>query len=276
MRRNAFEIGRSFSSEGIADWLWGSLDRREAADARFETLMRPAGTDFAYYVNADPPEDIYPDFVPVYLAFQRLRSMGYLPDFIVDVGASNGVWSFFASRTFSSARFILVEPLVSKYKVATTDYFLSAHPEFEVVETALSDRAGTITLHLSSNLYGSSLFPAQMLEGGGPTIDVPVTALDALARDKRISGRGLLKLDVQYAEHLVLAGAERFLDQVDVLVMEVTMGRVPEGARNFLEMLNFMDGLGFRYFDDGGEWRSAADGLLEQKDVLFVRKELFA
>jgi FkbM family methyltransferase len=275
MRRNAFEIGRGFSSEGVVDWLWESLKKREAADARFEVLMRPASTDFAYYVEPEPPEDIYPDFVPVYLALRRLGGMGFAPDFVVDVGASNGVWSFFANRVFPSARFVLVEPLASKYKVENTDYFLSAHPEFEVVEAAVSDRSGTMPLYLSSNLYGSSFYQAQMLDGKGESVDVPVTTLDALSRDKRISGRGLLKLDVQFAEHLVLAGAQHFMDQVDVVVMEITLARVPEGAKNLLEMLNLMDGLGFRYFDDGGEWRSAVDGALWQKDVLFVRKELF-
>ncbi len=275
MRRNAFEIGRGFSSEGVVDWLWDSLNKREAADARFETLMRPARTEFAYYVDAEPPSDVYPDFVSVFCALKRLAGMGYAPDFVIDVGASNGVWSFFASRALPSKRYILVEPLVSRYRADTTDYFLSTHPEFEIVEMAVSDRAGTMPLHLSSNLYGSSLLQPEILDDKGESIDVPVTTLDSLAQDKRIFGRGLLKLDVQYAEHLVLAGAKRFLDQVDVVVMEIGLVRVPEGARNFLEMLNFMDGLGFRYFDEAGEWRSTVDGALEQKDVLFVRKELF-
>jgi FkbM family methyltransferase len=201
--------------------------------------------------------------------------MGYAPDFVIDVGASNGVWSFFASRALPSKRYILVEPLVSRYRVDTTDHFLSTHPEFEIVEMAVSDRAGTMPLHLSSNLYGSSLLQPEILDDKGESIDVPVTTLDSLAQDKRSFGRGLLKLDVQYAEHLVLAGAKRFLDQVDVVVMEIGLVRVPVGAKDFLEMLNFMDGLGFRYFDEGGEWRSTVDGALEQKDVLFVRKELF-
>jgi FkbM family methyltransferase len=275
IRANAFRCGRSFSSAGIVDWLWDSLERREAADARFEALMSQSSSEFAYYVSAEPPEDIYPDYAPVYLALERLTTMGYAPDFVLDVGASNGVWSHFARRPFPQARFILVEPLASRYKAETTDYFLRAHPEFEVVEVALSDRAGTMPLRLSANLYGSSLLDAPMLDPTETTIDVPVTTLDDLAEDKRIAGRGLLKLDVQYAEHLVLMGGTRLLDQVDVVVMELSLGQVPDGARNFLDMANFMNGLGFRYFDDGGEWRSAVDGMLEQKDVLFVRKELF-
>jgi FkbM family methyltransferase len=115
--------------------------------------------------------------------------MGYAPDFVIDVGASNGVWSFFASRALPSKRYILVEPLVSRYRVDTTDHFLSTHPEFEIVEMAVSDRAGTMPLHLSSNLYGSSLLQPEILDDKGESIDVPVTTLDSLAQDKRSFGR---------------------------------------------------------------------------------------
>jgi hypothetical protein len=34
--------------------------------------------------------------------------------------------------------------------------------------------------------------------------------------------------------------------------------------------------LGFRYYEDVGGWRSPCDGTLLQKDVLFVREQLFA
>lgn len=39
MRRRAAEVARVFSAEGLADWLWTSLGRGEAADTRFEDLM---------------------------------------------------------------------------------------------------------------------------------------------------------------------------------------------------------------------------------------------
>ena len=133
MRRNAFEVGRNFSSQGILEWVWGSLEKGEAADERFEALMPLTRADFAYYVDRDPPKDIYDDFVGIYRALKRLRGMGYAPDFVMDIGASDGVWSFYMSRVFPSARFILVEPLASRYKSQTTDYFLSTNAEFEMV-----------------------------------------------------------------------------------------------------------------------------------------------
>jgi hypothetical protein len=39
----------------------------------------------------------------------------------------------------------------------------------------------------------------------------------------RIAGRGILTIDVQYAEHLVLGGAEKTLNRVDFLIAELTL-----------------------------------------------------
>jgi hypothetical protein len=37
-------------------------------------------------------------------------------------------------------------------------------------------------------------------------------------------------------------------------------------------MMKLMDQLGFRYFDDVGDWRDPQNGVLRQKDGLFIRK----
>jgi hypothetical protein len=39
-------------------------------------------------------------------------------------------------------------------------------------------------------------------------------------------------------------------------------------------MLNLLAQLGFRYYDETGEWRSPIDGTLLQKEVVFIRQDL--
>jgi FkbM family methyltransferase len=87
-------------------------------------------------------------------------------------------------------------------------------------------------LNVSPDLYGSSFFATEAFHG--ESLEVPVTTVDALARSKEISGRGFLKLDVQFAEHLVLAGAQEFLSQIDLLVLELTSEECPKERRTFL------------------------------------------
>jgi hypothetical protein len=106
-------------------------------------------------------------------------------------------------------------------------------------------------------------------------VTVDVITLDSLAQEKAITGRGLLKLDVQFAEHLVIEGAKQFLSQVDVCIIELSLWKYQEETKTLTEMLEVMTQLGFRYYDEVGEWRLPSDGTLFQKDILFVRKNLF-
>src|SRR5262249_57628274 len=87
--------------------------------------------------------------------------------------------------------------------------------------------------------------------------------------------RGVLKIDVQFAEHLVLAGAKQLLPQVDALLVELSLVRYNPEALLFAEMYQVIRDLGFRYYEDVGGWRSPVDGTTLQKDVLFLRNQLF-
>jgi FkbM family methyltransferase len=274
LRRKAFELSPHFSSELVDDWIWKSLQRGEPCDERFEVFMQ-SEVQPSVYVEKDPPKGVRRDCGEIYKALGRLKRVGFQPDFVVDVGASNGLWSHFAHVLFPNSRFILVEPLASIYR-NESDFFFSNNPEFEIVESAVSDRAGTATLHVSANPRISSFFPTAVSSAanGRRAVEVKIVSLDQLAQEKNIIGRGLVKIDVQYAEHLVLAGAQRLLEQVDAIVVELSLVHVPPGAKGFLEMVELLDSLGFNYFDDAGEWRLAANGLLAQKDVVFVRKDL--
>jgi len=126
---------------------------------------------------------------------------------------------------------------------------------------------------VSPDLYGSSLLqPADFRDY--ETVTVAVKTLDQLALDENITGRGILKLDVQCAEHIVLEGAMQFLDKIDLVIAELSFVRYDEKALVYLQMLNMLDRLGFRYYDETGEWRSPIDGTLLQKEVAFIRQNL--
>ena len=272
MRRNAARMAKGFSADGLSDWIWRSVGDGQPSDPRFERLLPPDPAEFAYFVDGPVPQEVLLYFGPVYRALERLRSRGFQPAFVLDIGASTGVWSHAVSQLFPEARFLLVDPLLSNYDPESRRHYIGAHANFEVFELAVSNRPGRASLAVSKNLYGSSLMG--LADGQGRTVEIEVTTLDHLFEESRVSGRGLLKVDVQHAEHLVLEGGQRALGHVDVVVLELTLAGVPAGGKSLLEMLNLMDDLGFRYVDDAGEWRSAIDGTLMEKDVVFARKEL--
>lgn len=273
MRQNAAAIARTFSDAGMAEWIWQSLERGQPCDDRFEALLHRTPADLVFFIEPPHPPDIFADFLPVYQALRRLKWRGFQPDFIVDVGASVGVWSYTINKLFPQAHFLLIDPLISKYDAGSRNHFTGQFANFELIEVAISNQSGKSELQVSPDLYGSSLLhPADFR--AYETVEIEVKTLDQVASETALTGRGVLKIDVQCAEHLVLEGATHLLEQVDVLVVELSLVRYDEQAKILLEMLNMIEQLGFQYFDDVGDWRSPVDGSLLQKDILFVRESL--
>lgn len=273
LRAQAASHSSRFSAHGLAQWLWQSLEQGEPCDERFEDAFCRREGEIIQYLDPPAPKELWGDFVLVYQALQRLKRHGFSPDFIIDVGASTGVWSDTAKRVFPRSRFILVDPLHSQY-VRVNKWYFKRNPDFEAIAAAVSDRPGEGELNVSPDLYGSSL-----LHPGSSrpyeTLKVPILTLDQIAEEKKLSGRGLLKIDVQFTEHLVLMGARRLLEQVDALLLELSLFRFAPEAMLFPEMCDFVSKLGFHYCEDLGGWRSPVDGTTLQKDVLFVRDKYF-
>lgn len=274
LRQNAANIAELFSAKDMDKWLWESLEQGQPTDLKFEKLMPYSSNEVVYYLEPPAPRDIWRDFIPPYQALKRLKDKGFQPNFVVDVGASTGIWSDAINRIYPQARFILIDPLISRYDKLARKYFIDLHDNFEAVEALVSHQIGQQTMKVSADLYNSSIYEvktSQLTE----TVTVNVITLDSLAQEKVITGRGLLKLDVQFAEHLVIEGAKQFLSQVDVCIIELSLWKYQEETKTLTEMLEVMTELGFRYYDEVGEWRLPSDGTLFQKDILFVRKNLF-
>ena len=273
LRENAVKVARHFSDQDIDEWIWQSLAQQQAADDRFEAIMPRSPIDIVHFIEAPVPSIVYKDYAQVYQVMRRLKINQYRPDFVVDVGASHGIWSHTTAQLFPETQFILIDPLISRYEQAARNYYLNNIPNAKFLEIAVSNQAGQLSFQVSPDLYGSSLLtPAdfRIYE----TVTVPVKTLDQIAEEEHLTGRGILKLDVQCAEHIVLEGATHFLAQLDLIVAELSFVRYDEQALIFLEMLNLLEQLGFRYYDETGEWRSPIDGTLLQKEVVFIRHEL--
>ncbi|WLT38644.1 FkbM family methyltransferase [Synechocystis sp. B12] len=212
LRENAVAAAEKFGDHNIDSWIWSSLAEGQAADDRFESLFRRSPIDLVNFIEPPVPSFIYKDYTQVYQVMRRLKVNHYHPDFVMDVGASHGIWSHTASQLFPEAQFILIDPLISRYEQAARNYYLKNIPKAKFLEIAVSNESGQLSFQVSSDLYGSSLLnPADFRDYETET--VAVKTLDQVAEEENIQGQGILKLDVQFAEHIVLAGAKNFLDQ---------------------------------------------------------------
>ena len=227
------------------------------------------------YIDPPAPRNIRWSMHSYFQALYRLAQMGYQPDFIMDVGASTGYWSHIANRVFPRSRFYLIEPLLERYQQVNNSIYYS-HPEFITVACAAGDKPGQLEFNVSPDLYSSSFLDGPELspDRQWDRVKVPVRTLDEISATLSIKGRGLLKIDVQLSEHLVLDGAIRFLEQVDVVCIELGLLRFAPTSKNFLDMLTKFQDLGFEYFDSADSWRDSKNGRMIQQDTVFVRSSL--
>jgi FkbM family methyltransferase len=258
----------------ILTWIFDALKDGFPSD---EYLQRSGGgtpADLDRTVPfADPaaPKSLHWSMHAYFKALYRLAQTGYRPEFIFDVGASTGYWSHVASRVFPNSRFYLIEPLLDRYQQRDNNVY-SLHPEFITVACAAGDKNSEMELNISPDLYSSSFLDGP--EGSPDRLwnraRVTVKTLDEISSTLSISGRGLLKIDVQFAEHLVLDGATRFLEQVDVVCIELSLNSFAT-SKTMFEMITKLHDLGFEYFDYAGSWRNSMTGRMIQQDTVFIR-----
>lgn len=268
IRKKAADLGPMFSSEGIYDYVSAAAKAKGyLAKDRFDHRFPALEGEYKVYREAPAPPSVHPAFVEIHECMTRLRNAGYRPDVVIDVGASTGIWSYYVSEVFPEARFLLVEPMFSRYPAKNVKF------DFIVEEKAAGAKPGRITFNVSDDLYNSSLVAVSDVATRTEELDVEVTTVDKATADHGLAGSAILKVDVQYAEHLVLEGAVKTLaDMADFVLLELTFEPPVPEARNFTQMVNLMDGYGFRPFDDVGGWRSPKSGFSDQKDIMFVRK----
>lgn len=211
----------------------------------------------------------HPYSVSIENALQRLRDVvGFVPSTILDVGASEGEWSRSVKKIFPNATFTLVE--------GNSD-FQSRLQEQNIgrVEIALvAEAKKKVTYFKNQKAHtGNSIFRENtqyFQEDNADVVQVTefTKSIDEITRGERVD---LMKLDVQGAEKLALMGARKTLKSVHVLTLEVSILPYNDGAPLAMEVIGFLDGLGFHIFDIT-ELHVMSAGILFQMDMTFIHK----
>lgn len=184
-----------------------------------------------------------------YLAYKRLVEAGPVDrlrdvvaegSMVVDVGANIGFFTLrFARWVGPAGRVIAIEPEARNIATLRARVARSGLSSVvDCVQAAAADRPGVLSLALTPGHPGDH----HLAESGEP---VQAVALDGLTAQetRRVS---LIKIDVQGAETMVIAGARRLLEDhrpaVFVEVHEPSLARMGSTSRELIDMLV---GLGF-------------------------------
>jgi FkbM family methyltransferase len=119
---------------------------------------------------------------------------------LIDIGANAGIYSLFtAACCQDKAHIIAVEPQLVMLARLRDNITLNKFESITVKPVALSDRAGEITFHLSTDNRGQA-----SLLGCGEALTVPTQTLLSLMDEVGMDQADALKIDIEGAEALVL------------------------------------------------------------------------
>jgi FkbM family methyltransferase len=215
---------------------------------------------------------------------QLLSDMGYKPEVIWDVGASNGSWSILCAEIFPDARYDLFEPLAHvnpDYKQQWAGDWMAntfmAKPNRHLHAFALGKQSGPTDMSVFPNGVSSSLLPLQYGESYGVSkVEVEVMTGKEVTDKMNLPAPSILKMDVQGYEMDVLLGSIGLLDRIDVILAECWLLRSYEYMTPlFSEVTRMLSFHGFEIFDFGTEYRPTEGdhaNRLVSVDAWFVKK----
>ncbi len=196
----------------------------------------------------------------------------------LDIGASEGFYGIELRECGYTGRIISFEPLAQSYE--SLKIRSSKDKKWDCFNVALGDVNKEVEMSVSGRVTSSSLLPMTEthISAMPPSATISkerivVRTLDLfLGSEIKPDERIYMKIDVQGFEMLVLKGAEKILNQVVAMELELSLAQLYQGGPLFIDMLNYMEDLGFMVVSLNHVFSDANTDQLLQVDGIFKRK----
>lgn len=195
---------------------------------------------------------------------------------VLDIGANNGEFSKEIFAHVPNAQVYAFEPLADCF--ATMQKALEGNSRFHALQTALGDTSGETTIQRSSFHPSSSLRTMAALHktlypktAGVQMETIHIARLDDVAKDMKLEGNVMIKIDVQGFEDKVIAGGTETFKKASLVLIETSFVELYEGQPLFGDIHDQLRALGFLYHGAAAEHRNLKTGELLYQDSIFVR-----
>jgi FkbM family methyltransferase len=196
---------------------------------------------------------------------------------VLDVGANTGQYAIHLRKLGFAGRIVSFEPLQAEY--AQLETRASKDPLWETLNCALGDQDSRQEINIAENSYSSSMLNVlprhldsepKVRSIGKQMIELRKldSIFEKLCSDSEVS---YLKLDAQGFEMRILEGAEKSLEKIDTIQLEMSLMPLYQGETLLPEMMQWMYQKGYVLvgFEPGHSDSKA--GQLLQADGIFHR-----
>jgi FkbM family methyltransferase len=211
-----------------------------------------------------------PTFPSQECAFQTLRELGWRPSHCLDVGAYQGDWARMFSAIFPEARILMLEAQPGKephLQQAAADLAGKARYEIGLLGAKDGVEVDFVEMETGSSVFEeASHFERRKFRRKLARLDT------VLKRHPEFAAADIVKLDTQGYELEILKGSGALLEHTQVVLLEVSLVPINQGAPAFADVVRFMNAKGYKLFDFCSQIRRR-DGVLWQTDLMFIRAE---
>ena len=195
---------------------------------------------------------------------------------VLDIGAHVGSFYVRLRSALPQATIHSFEPLADSYetlvKQGAGDVLFWAH------NYALGATDGPVEMYRSEFSPSSSVMKmgelhkaAYPFSAANAPVAIEMKRLDDVADTLGITGRVLVKIDVQGAESQVLDGGGRTISNARALIIETSYRSLYDGQLLFAEMHDRLRSMGFLFHGNVQQMVDPRDGSVLQADSLFLR-----